>query len=288
VHTYTYITALFVTALAGCGGDSNSPNIDTIQDIQTTVPSPTYAPNSSESNLFQFINDHRKQLGLGLLAQSTYLDAAARNHVNYLDTSGSEEEIISGIESASKDFYTGDTAQDRCNFVAYQGTCPQKGMWSEVTFLEHPSPYLALVALTQGSRQIGLAMHSTSLSTGMINGPELQLGYPSGTTPQRQQNNFLLATQLWGAFHVQINEGEILTVDTFQVIGPTGQDILGDVLTSTNDPLMRVPSHAAMFVPTSSGIACDSSVYTVSFSGKRNGVPFTLWVFRPNVTAHFG
>lgn len=278
---YTFSIILFAIAITACNGGGGTGSNDggghtAESDLQISVPTPSYLMGSVELVYFNFINQLRQQLGLGLLAQNTLLDMAAGNHAKYLDLSGTSEEIASGMESPQNTNFTGVTAQDRCNHVGYSGECPQTGMWSEVYFMAHPSSYLGLLALTQGARQMGMAMHSTLLFTGMSNGPEIQLGWPSGIPPQRQAAGFHLVTQLWGAFHVQINEGETLTVDAFQVWDALGHEITGDILTSATDPLHHVPTHAVMLVPTSGSLVCDGSVYSVYLTGKRDGVPFTL------------
>lgn len=143
-------------------------------------------------------------------------------------------------------------------------------------FLQRPSPYLGLILLAQGPRQLGLAMHLTALFTGQTNGPEIQLALPSGSTPQHQAPDFLLVTELWGVFHIQVNAGERLTVDSFRVRDASGRELAGDILVESTDPMRRLPVHAAMFVLTSDRVACDGRTYTVQFEGKRNGVPFSL------------
>jgi hypothetical protein len=269
-------------ALTACGGgDDSSPtngggdNGSTGPDIQTTVPEPTYPAGSGESTYFQFINQVRQQLGMGLLAQNPLLDTVSRNHARYLDSSGTSDEIVSGIEDPAKPNFSGAAAQDRCVAVGYSGLCPQTSMWSEAIYQEHPSPYLGLTILSQGARQIGLAMHTTALFTGTFNGPEVQLGFPAGTTPQKQAAGYVMSTHLWGAFHVQINEGETLIVDAFHIWNALGQEVVGDILTNGTDPLRRVPPHAVMLVPSSGSVRCDGSTYSIYLAGKRDGVPFT-------------
>lgn len=220
----------------GGGGSTATP-----PDLQTSVPAPTYADGSGERVYFQFINQTRQQLGLGLLAQNAALDAATKNHVTYLDPSFTDAEILSGIENSASPSFTGASSQDRCTYVGYAGLCAQADRWSEVYFVGRPSPYLGLLVLDQSAREVGMAMHSTSLFGGMSNGPEIQLGLPSGTTPQRQGPDFVLVTQLWGAFHVHVNEGELLSVDTFRVADAYNHDIGGTVITNATDPLQRVP-----------------------------------------------
>ncbi len=278
--------ALLVALLAACGGGGSGSGADNggaspgggapaPPDLQTSVSAPTYADGSGELVYFQFINHLRQQLGLGLLAQNVSLDAAAANHVAYLDPSFTDAEMLSGIEDSSKPNFTGVSAQDRCTHVGYAGLCAQADRWSEIYFAGHPSPYLGLLVLDQGARDIGMAMHSTFLFGGMSNGPEIQLGLPSGTTPQHQGSEFTLVAQLWGAFHVQVNEDEVLTVDTFRVADAYNHDIGGTIVTSATDPLQRVPANAAMFVP-ANPITCDGSTYFVSFTGKRGGSFFIV------------
>lgn len=274
---------LFISCitLSACGGDDSSPadggenNGNTEPDIQTTVPVSTYLADSGESTYFHFINQVRQQLGMGLLAQNPLLDNVSKNHARYVDSSGTSDEIDSGIEDPEKPHFSGATAQDRCVAAGYSGQCPQTAMWSEASFPEHPSPYLGLTILSQGARQIGLAIHSTFLFGGTQNGPEVQLGFPDGTTLQKQAPGYVMATQLWGAFHVQINEGETLTVDAFHVWNAFGQEIVGNFLTNSTDPLQRVPPHAVMLVPSPGSVRCDGSTYSIYLAGKRDGVPFT-------------
>lgn len=283
-------TIILTLSIAGCGGsgnggagtppgggDAGGGNPPQTPDLQTSVPAPTYPADSEAFWYFETINQQRQQLGLGLLAQNAQLDAATKNHAAYLYAAFTQEEIASGLETPGKKGFTGVTAQDRCNYVGYPGTCAQNDMWSEIYFTSRPSPYQGLLALRQGARQIGITMYHTSLFGGMSNGPEIQLGHPAGSTPQRQGPDFLLVAQLWGAIHVHINEGETLTVETFKVLGPSGQEMAGEVLTSANDPRQRVPANAAMFVPTPGWFDCEAGgTYVVNFSGKRGNVPFSL------------
>src|SRR5471030_3256960 len=55
-------------------------------NLQTTVPAPTYAAGSQELAFYTTFNAFRQAEGLGLLAQNSKLDAADRNHLNYLLT----------------------------------------------------------------------------------------------------------------------------------------------------------------------------------------------------------
>ncbi|BDT60186.1 hypothetical protein MasN3_36800 [Massilia varians] len=96
------LAASFAVVLSACGGGggergSPSPPVSTNptppvvtsppatpeQDLQTSVPIPTYAANSEELAFFNAYNEFRSQAGLGKLAQNTKLDLAAKNHLNY-------------------------------------------------------------------------------------------------------------------------------------------------------------------------------------------------------------
>lgn len=284
--TMRLLPLVVAAILCGCnggGGGPDEPPPDRGPDLQTEVPTPTYAADSGELWYFTRINNIRSQLGLGLLAQSAALDLAANNHASYLaaldmDSNASEPEWLSGLEDVQKFGYTGATTQDRCGVAGYTGACATPNGWIE-SYLEPTGvgPYLGLIALTQGARDIGI---SRPIGPSVWNGPYslrpyVQLGYPQGKTPQRQATGFSLVTALLASFHVQINEGETLSVDAFQVTGATGNQVAGQVLTSSNDPLHRVPANAAMFVPTPI-LGCPNAKFTVHFAGKRDGVPFTL------------
>src|SRR5476649_2515980 len=61
-------------------------SIITPGDTQTTVPALTYATTSQEYAFVSALNAFRSQVGLGLLAQNTKLDAASANHLTYVVT----------------------------------------------------------------------------------------------------------------------------------------------------------------------------------------------------------
>lgn len=270
--------ATLMVACSGGGGQSENPQEPEPQvaDLQTSVPEPTYVANSPALAYFNLINQIRQEHGLGLLAQSTQLDEVARRHAAYLDASASGNELVTGIEDPQKSGFSGVSAQDRCDLLSYEGTCLLTELWSEMFFIFRPTPYLGLQILNQGVRQVGIAMHSTVLFTGMYNGPEIQMAVPSGMTRQRQAAGFVLVARLWGGVHVQINEGETLIHDALHVWDALGNEIAGTVLTAQTDPNHRVPGHALMFLPATGGLNCDGGTYTIHFSGMRNGVPFSV------------
>lgn len=205
---------------------------------------------------------------MGLLAQNALLDQAAENHSINVGAKQGQDRIYGNINSDG--IFTGLTPQDRCNHVGYQGVCPDVGIWGGTRFSF--DYYSALLVLTQGAREMGISNRSDIFMIPLTS--YIQLGYPTGKSPQRQGAGFQVATYLWGAFHVQVNEGETLTVDAFQVWDSANKEVTGQILTSGTDPFHRTPANAAMLV--ASDLAYDGSVYTLYFAGKRNGQPFTI------------
>lgn len=139
--------------LAGCsGGDgtAGSPTgpttptnptgptapIVTPGDTQTTVPALTYAANSQEFQFVTALNAFRSQVGLGLLAQNTKLDAASANHLGYLlvndiNNGGTVNlntfDPVTGrsmlhIENGALAKFTGVQEADRAKFASYDGS----------------------------------------------------------------------------------------------------------------------------------------------------------------------
>lgn len=281
------LTGALLLALAACnGGGTSSGGGGTdsgAADIQTSVPTPSYGAELKAE--FDRINAVRRELGLGLLAQSAQLDAGAADHLGYLyQNTGAAYQIaldLSGQvfpETAGSPGFTGTTEQERCSHSGYAGQCAPgairylHGGWDNGVIA---APYYALAALGQGEREIGLGIGTiaTTCFTGCDGAIEIQPGRPAGRPPQRQAPGFLIATYLWGAFHVHVNEGETLVVERFEVRNTAGELLGGQMLTRASDPAGRVPGHAAMLIP-DHPLTCGSA-YTVSFAGTRDGRPFS-------------
>lgn len=90
------LTILAAAVLAACGGggsDSSSDNVTvpaptpsaTSVPLLTSVITPTYVASSPEKIIFDKVNAERMKCGFGAIQQSTLLDAAAKNHVKYLE-----------------------------------------------------------------------------------------------------------------------------------------------------------------------------------------------------------
>lgn len=88
--------SILLTACGGGGGSSMTPfpssgsgttpaaPVVTPANLQTTVPAFTYGASSQESAFGTGLNQFRQQIGLGLLAQNTKLDASATAHLGYV------------------------------------------------------------------------------------------------------------------------------------------------------------------------------------------------------------
>jgi uncharacterized protein YkwD len=85
-------------------------------DLQTSVPTPPFPAGSEELKSFNYLNDFRKSLGLGLLAYSPELTLSAANHANYLKIN----QVGGFDEDPLKPGFTGKTLSDRANFAGYK------------------------------------------------------------------------------------------------------------------------------------------------------------------------
>jgi len=119
--TGTVITCTAPQVLVN-GVCTTPPPTVTPPDLQTTVPTPTYAPGSPELIAFNEINAVRASLGLGLVAQNAYLDLAAKNHATYIGQNIETDRSVYGhIENAAYPGFTGITSSDRARFAGYGG-----------------------------------------------------------------------------------------------------------------------------------------------------------------------
>lgn len=116
-------------ALTACGGGSTptsvtppvvvTPPPPTVipADLQLTVPAPPFAAGSDQLVAFNFVNDFRRSLGLGLYAYNEALTKASLNHVNYVLTNNSGADYHKEI--ATMPGFTGVNPIDRANFAGY-------------------------------------------------------------------------------------------------------------------------------------------------------------------------
>jgi uncharacterized protein YkwD len=83
--------------------------------LQTSVPTPTYLAGSEELAAFNEFNGFRKMMGLGLVAQNSKIDTAAKNHATYIV----QNKIFAHEESAVNTGFTGINPDDRMRFAGY-------------------------------------------------------------------------------------------------------------------------------------------------------------------------
>ena len=113
------VAALALTACGGGGGGDNvgtdAPPTPSPTNFVAEVPKPTYATESLELLFFNQLNDVRNNYGVGLLAQNTMLDQAARNHSKYQITN----DVMGHDEDPSKPGFTGAGPADRTKTTGY-------------------------------------------------------------------------------------------------------------------------------------------------------------------------
>ena len=137
-------TATMSIMLTGCGGGATSTGSGATQppvavqtcpngatnfptctpyvvpaDLQTVVPKPTYPAGSNDLKAFEYLNNFRASLGLGLLAQSPELDLAAKNHTNYVTSNTFLPGDSFHFEKPSGVGFTGVSPIDRARFAGY-------------------------------------------------------------------------------------------------------------------------------------------------------------------------
>lgn len=213
--------ALLLSACGGGGGGSNDPSpggstptpttptpttpTPTSPDLQTTVPDATYPADSPEMAFRNAFNAFRGAQGLGLLAQSTQLDTAAKNHLNYVTTysnlNGGDVDMASieptynrprfHIEDSGKAGFTGVQELDRANFAGYGGTyVGELGAYGSgkgsVAALQNliDTVYHRAGLLFQNVRDMGIAVAADRAQTMVI-----LVGQKS--TPQRNASDYV-------------------------------------------------------------------------------------------------
>jgi uncharacterized protein YkwD len=197
-------TAAISFVLSGCGGGGSATNpsavgpatpatptvpVVTPGDTQSSVPPFNYAAKSEEGAFATALNDFRKSVGLGLLAQNTSLDAAAANHLSYLlvndKNNGGTVDLNTidpatgrsalHIENPNLPRFTGIQEQDRSKVTGYTGTYTGE----EVTFGGGRGGAAALSTLTQtvyhraglmlqNVRELGIAVGTDRSQTAVL------------------------------------------------------------------------------------------------------------------------
>jgi hypothetical protein len=326
------VAVLVSVLMSGCGGGGGgggstsappvvvTPTIPAapIQDLQTTVPAPTYAANSEELAFFTAYNAFRAQAGLGLLAQNTKLDLAAQNHLKYqvqntdLDlfaTDPATGRAVFHIESPARPGFTGVQELDRAKFAQYPGLYAGEsgsfglGNGAAKAFGDLlATVYHRAGLMYQAPRDIGITVGSDKNQTVIV-----EFGYETkgqfnavtyfGSYPSDKQTGVRLvaASELPNPFpdvalsdyptktsypvSVVSAEGTTLTVTSFTVTEAGQAAALGArLITKDTDPNKFVLGNIAVLVGKAPFKA--NTVYNVAFSGAVNGAAMTKsWSF---------
>lgn len=288
------------------------------QDLQTTVPAPTYAANSEELAFFNAYNEFRAQAGLGKLAQNAKLDLAAKNHLNYqvqnpdLDlfaTDPATGRAVFHIESPSRPGFTGVQELDRAKFAQYAGAYvgetgsfgmgkgASKALSDLLATVYHRSAFMY-----QSPRDIGIVVGTDKNQTVIVEfGFETKKQFNAsnyfGSYPADKQTGVRLtaATELPNPFaditlaeyptktsypvNVVSAEGTTMAVTSFTMT-EAGQTAPVDarLITKGNDPNKYVAANTAFLV--GKAPFKPNTVYNVVFSGTVNGVAVSKsWSF---------
>lgn len=124
LNSAAFAVSLILSACGGGGGDSGANNstapasvasapssstpVNTNVAPVTSVPAATYDPSSGQIGMYQAINDYRKNVGVGLVAQNNTLDTAAQAHAVYVQSnfnSGVLNSLVHSEESSNASFY---------------------------------------------------------------------------------------------------------------------------------------------------------------------------------------
>lgn len=282
----------------------------TPSDLQTSVPTATYAAGSSELVFFNGLNDFRAKLGLGLLAQNAKLDAANQNHVKYLmtnkDVNFSAVDPKTGrpffhLEDATRPGFTGVTELDRANFMQYGGTyvgesgAYGRGQGAGVALADLiATVYHRAGLMYQFPRDVGVAVANDQIQTivmtfgytskGQKNASDYFGAYPADKqtnvprvayietpNPMPEVDYNDYNTKTSFPINVVSADGTDLTVTTFSVT-EAGQSSPLDVrlLTKATDPNKMLTGNTAYIVGKAPFKA--NTTYNVRFDGAINGV----------------
>lgn len=175
-------SSLAVLSIAACGGGGASPDTQTapsgaapsspsgpVASLQTSVPSASYGPFSAEAAAFRILNQERLRCGVGLLAQSAALDAAAAGHAQYqvlrqLEGKFGEHNQVPGMTG-----FMAVTPAERARLAGYPGTAIGEnlaytfpGLANDITGERLVRGLLATVyhqsSLMDGFREVGLSV----------------------------------------------------------------------------------------------------------------------------------
>ena len=287
-------------------------------NLQTTVPTPTYAAGSQELAFYTAYNAFRQAEGLGLLAQNTKLDTADQNHLKYhftnTDLNFQSIDPATGrplfhIEDPKRPNFTGVQELDRANFAQYGGIyVGESGTYGSgqgavaALNLLLGGVYHRAGLMFQGPKDFGIAIGTDALQTtvmtfGFVTTRQSNASNYFGFYPAANQTGVPLyaaaevpnpypdlsyddyAAKTSYPINVVSADGTALAVTTFTVT-ESGQSapMSARLLTQANDTNKELQGNTAFLVANTS--FKPNTVYNVSFVGTVNGANVTkTWSF---------
>lgn len=214
------LTILAAAVLAACGGGGDSDNNSgstpaptptpaaTSVPLFTSVTTPTYVASSPEKIIFDKVNAERMKCGFGAINQSTLLDAAAKNHANYLLTN----KEFGHSETQGKPGFTGVDAPARAIAAGYK---PVAWVSEGISYTSN-QPILDSVLL-----QLVAPYHSQTM---MAEYTEIGIGYVPSPDQYRSQTDAIVFN--YGSANLSIGQLPQATgaagVRTYPCEGVTG------------------------------------------------------------------
>lgn len=303
--------------LSGCGGggDGAAPApspapapapapAPVVLDPLTSVPSPTYGDTRVEA--FSRINEIRRQVGLGLLAQNAKLDVAAQGHTEYLALNP----MLSHFQTEGLPGFTGKTAIDRAIAAGYAAGEGGQATIGEALSTEDlganlinsideflDAPYHRISFLNHASIDIGIGLKPVPRSS--VAAFVIDFGYHRGRMQGAPKTPFVVWPQpntvisrldtypyevpappgRGYAPSIHVDPSRVLKVKSFEMRDASGVVVPAAVLTQASDPNMWNKPYAAILSPVPVLTAATS--YTVRFDGSSNDEPLTFeWSFR--------
>ncbi len=304
--------------LAGCGGggDSAGPTSSptpapapapapaaVVLDPLTSVPAPTYG--DARDQAFNRVNEIRRQVGLGLLAQNDRLDLAAQRHADYLAYNYVE---LSHLQIEGLPGFTGVHAINRATSAGYAAGLSSAPTVDETIIPELPNadlgrtidyfmamPYHRIPYLNHANIDIGMGRRLIPGSRADIYVTDF--GYHAGrrqgspatpfvvwpqpnSTIDRLDTPFEIPPPPGRGFapSIHVDPSRVLKVESFEMRGAGGVLVPATILSTATDPVLLGRPYAVLLSPTSALTA--ATRYSVRFAGTSNGQPLNYeWSF---------
>lgn len=288
---------LITTSLAACGGGGGgnstspppvavtctSPQVlvngvctnpaVTPANLQTSVPLPTYQAGSVELLAFTELNNFRKMVGLGLLAQNSKIDLAAANHANYIAANiDSDLTLFGHYEVATKAGFTGIAPGDRTAFAGY-GPVASEVATSNNYNGDQQSPvqrffgsvYHRSVLLAQCPKDVGIGFQNHTTPGGLIVNPVIiDLGFNQVTGCQTNASDFVYSYPVADQKNVPVTMAPE-TPDPFEV--PKDQNGIDDWKNNSSYPIT---------IGVNSGYTLTMDSFTVTEQGQATALPMRV------------